>query len=79
MVTICMKLLEWNNKYLEDPAQDVSARATPIYVGRTISAMVGQTLCPALYNRDNVALRRLLAADIFDCCRIGTSWRSSVN
>lgn len=41
MVDICLKLLDMSHKHLEDPAEDVSARRDPSYVGRVVSAMVG--------------------------------------
>ncbi|XP_056241279.1 protein-glutamine gamma-glutamyltransferase 2 [Seriola aureovittata] len=40
MVKICMKMLDVNRKHLWDPADDVSARCNPIYVGRVVSAMI---------------------------------------
>ncbi|XP_023256921.1 protein-glutamine gamma-glutamyltransferase 5-like [Seriola lalandi dorsalis] len=40
MVKICMKMLDMNRKHLWDPADDVSARCNPIYVGRVVSAMI---------------------------------------
>ncbi|KAM3622381.1 uncharacterized protein V6R79_024014 [Siganus canaliculatus] len=40
MVEICLKILDLNRKHLLDPADDVSARCNPIYVGRVISAMI---------------------------------------
>ncbi|XP_053171596.1 protein-glutamine gamma-glutamyltransferase 5-like [Scomber japonicus] len=40
MVEICLKILDKNNKHLKDPADDVSARCNPIYVGRVVSAMI---------------------------------------
>ncbi|XP_045885591.1 protein-glutamine gamma-glutamyltransferase 5 [Micropterus dolomieu] len=40
MVDICLKMLDMNNKHLNDPADDVSARCNPIYVSRVVSAMV---------------------------------------
>lgn len=45
MVEICVKLLDENHKYKEDPAGDVAARCDPVYVGRLVSAMVGQCPC----------------------------------
>ena len=42
MVEICFKILDRNLKHRADPADDVSARCNSIYVGRVISAMVGQ-------------------------------------
>jgi len=44
MVKICLKILDVSNEHLRDPAEDVSARSDPKYVGRVISAMVGHTL-----------------------------------
>lgn len=41
MVDICLKLLDMSHRHLEDPAEDVSARRDPSYVGRVVSAMVG--------------------------------------
>ncbi|XP_038553912.1 protein-glutamine gamma-glutamyltransferase 2 [Micropterus salmoides] len=40
MVDICLKMLDMNNKHLNGPADDVSARCNPIYVSRVVSAMV---------------------------------------
>ncbi|KAK9529613.1 hypothetical protein VZT92_013693 [Zoarces viviparus] len=40
MVDICLKMLDLNHKHFIDPADDVSARCNPIYVGRVISAMI---------------------------------------
>ncbi|XP_068451964.1 protein-glutamine gamma-glutamyltransferase E-like [Clinocottus analis] len=40
MVEICLKMLDVNPKHILDPADDVSARCNPIYVGRVISAMI---------------------------------------
>ncbi|KAM3878477.1 protein-glutamine gamma-glutamyltransferase 2 [Diretmus argenteus] len=40
MVSICLQLLDVNPKHLRDPADDVSARCNPIYVGRVVSAMI---------------------------------------
>ncbi|XP_019960760.2 protein-glutamine gamma-glutamyltransferase E [Paralichthys olivaceus] len=40
MVRISMKILELNNKHLEDPAEDVCSRSDPVYVGRVVSAMI---------------------------------------
>ncbi|KAM6946696.1 protein-glutamine gamma-glutamyltransferase 5-like [Lycodopsis pacificus] len=40
MVDICLKILDLNRKHSIDPADDVSARCNPIYVGRVISAMI---------------------------------------
>ncbi|XP_068560609.1 protein-glutamine gamma-glutamyltransferase 2-like [Cebidichthys violaceus] len=40
MVDICLKILDVNHKHIIDPADDVSARCNPIYVGRVISAMI---------------------------------------
>ncbi|XP_018533750.1 LOW QUALITY PROTEIN: protein-glutamine gamma-glutamyltransferase 2-like [Lates calcarifer] len=40
MVKICLAILDVNYKHMEDPAEDVSARCDPIYVGRVVSAMV---------------------------------------
>uniref|UniRef100_A0A674MLG2 Protein-glutamine gamma-glutamyltransferase 2 n=1 Tax=Takifugu rubripes TaxID=31033 RepID=A0A674MLG2_TAKRU len=40
MVDICLKLLDMSHKHLEDPAEDVSARCDPAYVGRVVSAMI---------------------------------------
>ncbi|XP_062272509.1 protein-glutamine gamma-glutamyltransferase E-like [Scomber scombrus] len=40
MVEICLKILDKNHKHLKDPADDVSARCNPIYVGRVVSAMI---------------------------------------
>ncbi|XP_040890425.1 protein-glutamine gamma-glutamyltransferase E [Toxotes jaculatrix] len=40
MVKICMKILDVNRKHAMDPADDVSARCNPIYVGRVVSAMI---------------------------------------
>ncbi|XP_062272507.1 protein-glutamine gamma-glutamyltransferase E-like [Scomber scombrus] len=40
MVEICLKILDKNLKHLKDPADDVSARCNPIYVGRVVSAMI---------------------------------------
>ncbi|KAM9361402.1 protein-glutamine gamma-glutamyltransferase 2-like [Symphorus nematophorus] len=40
MVQICLKLLDLNHKHNDDPADDVSARCNPIYVGRVVSAMI---------------------------------------
>ncbi|KAG7229550.1 hypothetical protein INR49_031974 [Caranx melampygus] len=40
MVKICLKLLDVNRKHLLDPADDVSARCNPIYVGRVVSTMI---------------------------------------
>lgn len=41
MVDICLKLLDMSHKHTEDPAEDVSSRCDPVYVGRVVSAMVG--------------------------------------
>uniref|UniRef100_A0A3B5AL81 Protein-glutamine gamma-glutamyltransferase 2 n=1 Tax=Stegastes partitus TaxID=144197 RepID=A0A3B5AL81_9TELE len=40
MVDICLKMLDVNPKHFRDPADDVSARCNPIYVGRVVSAMI---------------------------------------
>ncbi|XP_073331440.1 protein-glutamine gamma-glutamyltransferase E-like [Pagrus major] len=40
MVDICLKMLDINPKHAKDPADDVSARCNPIYVGRVVSAMI---------------------------------------
>ncbi|XP_060886649.1 protein-glutamine gamma-glutamyltransferase 2-like [Labrus mixtus] len=40
MVDICLKMLDINPKHTKDPADDVSARCNPIYVGRVVSAMI---------------------------------------
>ncbi|XP_044077572.1 protein-glutamine gamma-glutamyltransferase 5 [Siniperca chuatsi] len=40
MVDICMMILDLNQKCLNDPASDVSARCNPIYVSRVVSAMI---------------------------------------
>uniref|UniRef100_A0A3Q3GTS1 Protein-glutamine gamma-glutamyltransferase 2 n=1 Tax=Labrus bergylta TaxID=56723 RepID=A0A3Q3GTS1_9LABR len=40
MVDICLKMLNINPKHSKDPADDVSARCNPIYVGRVVSAMI---------------------------------------
>ncbi|XP_029006477.1 protein-glutamine gamma-glutamyltransferase 2 [Betta splendens] len=40
MVNICLKLLDVNNKHLQNAAEDESARCNPIYVGRVVSAMI---------------------------------------
>ncbi|TNN42717.1 Protein-glutamine gamma-glutamyltransferase 2 [Liparis tanakae] len=40
MVEISLKILDLNTKHLLDPADDVSARCNPIYVGRVVSAMI---------------------------------------
>lgn len=42
MVDICLKLLDMSHKHKQDPAKDASARRDPVYVGRVLSAMVGQ-------------------------------------
>ncbi|XP_041834883.1 protein-glutamine gamma-glutamyltransferase 5 [Melanotaenia boesemani] len=39
-VKICLKILDLNKKHLRNPADDVSARSNPIYVGRVVSAMI---------------------------------------
>lgn len=44
MVDICVKLLDMSHKHVENPVEDVSSRCDPVYVGRVVSAMVGQ--CP---------------------------------
>lgn len=41
MVDICLKLLDMSHKHTEDPAEDVSSRCDPVYVGRVVTAMVG--------------------------------------
>ncbi|XP_029358611.1 protein-glutamine gamma-glutamyltransferase E isoform X1 [Echeneis naucrates] len=40
MVEICLKILNMSHKHMEDPAEDVSARCDPVYVGRVVSAMI---------------------------------------
>ncbi|XP_035487787.2 protein-glutamine gamma-glutamyltransferase 5 isoform X4 [Scophthalmus maximus] len=40
MVKICMTILNVSNNHLDNPAEDVSARADPTYVGRVVSAMI---------------------------------------
>ncbi|KAM3620796.1 uncharacterized protein V6R79_002047 [Siganus canaliculatus] len=40
MVNICLQILDVNPKHSKDPADDVSARCNPIYVGRVVSAMI---------------------------------------
>ncbi|KAM6979623.1 protein-glutamine gamma-glutamyltransferase E [Aplochiton taeniatus] len=40
MVDICLKLLDVNPKNAKEPADDVSARCSPIYVSRVVSAMI---------------------------------------
>uniref|UniRef100_A0A4W6EXP6 Protein-glutamine gamma-glutamyltransferase 2 n=1 Tax=Lates calcarifer TaxID=8187 RepID=A0A4W6EXP6_LATCA len=40
MVKICLAILDFNCKHFDDPAEDVSARCDPIYVGRVVSAVV---------------------------------------
>ncbi|XP_074555310.1 protein-glutamine gamma-glutamyltransferase 2-like [Halichoeres trimaculatus] len=40
MVDICLRMLDINPKHIRDPADDVSARCNPIYVGRVISTMI---------------------------------------
>ncbi|KAK2915510.1 protein-glutamine gamma-glutamyltransferase 5-like isoform X2 [Channa argus] len=40
MVEICLKMLDVNNKHLDDPGSDESARCNPIYVSRVVSAMI---------------------------------------
>ncbi|CAJ1085723.1 LOW QUALITY PROTEIN: protein-glutamine gamma-glutamyltransferase 2-like [Xyrichtys novacula] len=40
MVDICLKMLDINPKHTRNPADDVSARCNPIYVGRVVSAMI---------------------------------------
>ncbi|KAM3621322.1 uncharacterized protein V6R79_009571 [Siganus canaliculatus] len=40
MVDICLKMLDVNPKHKRDPADDVSARCNPIYVGRVVSRMI---------------------------------------
>uniref|UniRef100_A0A3B5QVZ1 Protein-glutamine gamma-glutamyltransferase 2 n=1 Tax=Xiphophorus maculatus TaxID=8083 RepID=A0A3B5QVZ1_XIPMA len=40
MVKICMKILDYNVKHKQDPADDVSARCNPIYVSRVVTCMI---------------------------------------
>uniref|UniRef100_A0A3B3TZZ1 Protein-glutamine gamma-glutamyltransferase 2 n=1 Tax=Poecilia latipinna TaxID=48699 RepID=A0A3B3TZZ1_9TELE len=42
MVQICLKLLDLSRKHKRDPADDVSARCNPIYVGRVVTNMVNK-------------------------------------
>lgn len=50
MVDICLKLLDMSHKHKQDPAEDVSSRCDPVYVGRVVSAMVGRKI-PADWSR----------------------------
>uniref|UniRef100_A0A3B3TLJ0 Protein-glutamine gamma-glutamyltransferase 2 n=1 Tax=Poecilia latipinna TaxID=48699 RepID=A0A3B3TLJ0_9TELE len=43
MVRICMKMLDLNVKHWLNPADDVSARSSPIYVSRVVSAMINSS------------------------------------
>uniref|UniRef100_A0A3P9QH46 Protein-glutamine gamma-glutamyltransferase 2 n=1 Tax=Poecilia reticulata TaxID=8081 RepID=A0A3P9QH46_POERE len=43
MVKICLKMLDLNVKYWLNPADDVSARCSPIYVSRVVSAMINSS------------------------------------
>uniref|UniRef100_A0A3P9P022 Protein-glutamine gamma-glutamyltransferase 2 n=1 Tax=Poecilia reticulata TaxID=8081 RepID=A0A3P9P022_POERE len=42
MVQICLKLLDLSRKHKRNPADDVSARCNPIYVGRVVTNMVNK-------------------------------------
>ncbi|XP_054641852.1 protein-glutamine gamma-glutamyltransferase 5 isoform X2 [Dunckerocampus dactyliophorus] len=40
MVDICIKILDKNLKYKENPSKDLASRGDPTYVGRVVSAMI---------------------------------------
>uniref|UniRef100_A0A3P9QFK8 Protein-glutamine gamma-glutamyltransferase 2 n=1 Tax=Poecilia reticulata TaxID=8081 RepID=A0A3P9QFK8_POERE len=43
LINICLKMLDLNVKYWLNPADDVSARCSPIYVSRVVSAMINSS------------------------------------
>ncbi|XP_076840804.1 protein-glutamine gamma-glutamyltransferase 2a isoform X2 [Brachyhypopomus gauderio] len=43
MLDICLKVLDQNLKYLQDPVQDCSNRRSPVYVTRVLSAMINSS------------------------------------
>ncbi|XP_007577616.1 protein-glutamine gamma-glutamyltransferase E [Poecilia formosa] len=68
MVQICLKLLDLSRKHKRDPADDVSARCNPIYVGRVVTNMYVSILetyqSPSFLNERKETVSAILKGDV---------------
>lgn len=85
ILSICLKLLDTNPKFLRDQNRDCSRRNDPVYIGRVVSAMVSPTCrdtggCGARWHQD--ACVRLHPSELLCCSRMShrgdMSWRMAL-